>query len=213
MARNRENIIVFDIETTGLDPVENDCIEICAQVVDGMTLSKIPKDDGGVFYSLMKPQKPENIEQRALDVNKKTREEIMAAPEAKLVWPQFANWVSQWKKSYQPIAAGKNIRGFDLKFVKELNNRHLKKPKDFSLFNARTIIDLEDLLFYWFEGNDELSGYSMDIVRPYFGLTLEGAHSATIDVEQTTDLIIHFMKLHRQQFKKVKNLKDLSVTR
>jgi DNA polymerase III epsilon subunit-like protein len=212
MPRNKENIIVFDMETTGLDHVNNDCIEICAQVIDPMTLEKIPADDGGCFYSLMKPDKPENIEEKALAVNKKTREEILAAPEAKLVWPQFANWVAGWKRVYAPIAAGKNIRGFDLLFVEELNKRHLKTKKG-SIFSRRTIIDLEDFLFYWFEGNEELFDYKMDTVRPYFGLSAEGAHSATIDVEQTADLIIHFMKLHRQMFKKVKNLRDLTASK
>lgn len=156
----------------------------------------------------MRPMFPERLDENALRVNKKTKEELMKAPDQKLVWNQFIDWVHKFNKDGSkynaPIACGKNIRGFDLLFVDELNKKHSSKKEKTVLFSTRTQLDLEDFLWHWFEQSNVLINpktkkpdFKMDTVRPYFGLSTEGAHSAMVDVVQTGALIMKFLKLYR----------------
>ena len=61
-----------------------------------------------------------------------------------------------------------------------------------------------NLMFYWFEQNNDIKSYTLDTVRDYFGIPKEGAHDALKDVKDTADIIIRFMKLHRNLSKKIK---------
>ena len=60
-----------------------------------------------------------------------------------------------------------------------------------------------NLIFYWFEGNNELKNYKMDNLREYFGMDKDGAHDALKDVQDTAGLLIRFLKLHRNVAQKV----------
>jgi DNA polymerase III epsilon subunit-like protein len=44
----------------------------------------------------------------------------------------------------------------------------------------------------------------MDNLREYFGIDKDGAHDAIKDVKDTADIMIRFMKLHRNVASKVK---------
>lgn len=150
----------------------------------------------------MKPLHPDRLSPEALKVNKKTVDEVMAAPDQKLVWNQFVDWVGRYNPKKNPfnapIAAGKNIRNFDLKFVDVLNEKHCKNKGKTVLFNPRMQVELEDIIFFWFENEPEPKKANMDCLREYFGMDTEGAHDALIDVRQTGDLIVKFLKLHRE---------------
>jgi DNA polymerase III epsilon subunit-like protein len=194
--------VVFDFETGGLDPNHNEAIQVAGKAYNARTLEPYPAEQGGEFCSLMKPLYPDRLEDGALKVNKKTREELMVAPDQGVVWNQFVDWVGRWNpkktKWTAPIACGKNIRGFDLKFVTVLNNLHCKKKDKTVLFNERKQVDLEDFTFFWFENSADLENEKMDTLRKYFSMSMDGAHDALVDVRQTGALIMKFLKLHRQ---------------
>ena len=61
-----------------------------------------------------------------------------------------------------------------------------------------------NMMFYWFENNSDLKSYALDNVRDYFGISKEGAHDAFKDVKDTAEILIRFMKLHRNLGNKVK---------
>jgi DNA polymerase III epsilon subunit-like protein len=139
---------------------------------------------------------------QAFRINRFTKERVLAAPEPKLVWNQFIKWVKGYNKKKggplgAPIAAGKNIRNFDFRFVNDLNERYADKKGKTVLFSTRRQLDLEDLIFYWFEGTNDLLNEKMDTLRDYFGLDHEGAHDALIDCRQEGGLVIKFLKLAR----------------
>lgn len=199
---NELDIVVFDFETGGLDISKGaEAIQIAGKAYNARTLEPYPVDQGGEFCSLMKPLKMENLDEKALAINKKTKEELAAAPDQKVVWNQFVDWVGKWNKKKSkwgaPIGAGKNIRHFDMKFVEDLNNKHCAKKSKTVLFNERTHIDLEDFIFHWFEGSNELENHKMDTLRKYFGLRTELGHDALEDVRQTGVLIMKFLKVYR----------------
>jgi hypothetical protein len=167
--------VVFDFETGGLDPNHNEAIQVAGKAYNARTLEPYPAEQGGEFCSLMKPLYPDRLEDGALKVNKKTREELMVAPDQGVVWNQFVDWVGRWNpkktKWTAPIACGKNIRGFDLKFVTVLNNLHCKKKDKTVLFSERREVDMQDFTFAWFENEAEPEDDKMDTWRKYFGLS------------------------------------------
>ena len=198
---NSLDIICFDFETGELVPGHSEAIQIAAKAYNARTLEPYPVSQGGEFNSLMKPLYPERLQDGALNVNIITRKELETAPDQKAVWISFAQWVMQYNKKKNmfgaPIAAGKNIRNFDLKFVAELNKLHLPKKEKSILFSKRREIELEDLMFAWFENSDEMPNEKMDTIRDYFGLSHERSHDALQDSRQTGEIIMRILKLHR----------------
>ena len=151
------------------------------------------------------------IEDEALAVNGKTREELAKAPSAKTVWKKFANFVNKynWKKTpyFAPIPAGYNIIGFDLPIVQRLCEQHGpvdKKTGKQTLFNKIHKIDMLDTVWMWMENNPDIKSLSMDSMRDLLGMSKENAHDAMQDVKDTANLMIAFMKLHRRIATKVK---------
>jgi DNA polymerase III epsilon subunit-like protein len=194
-------IICLDFETGGLDVDIHPPIEIAARVLNPRTLEPVPD---GLFYSMMCPPKKffDNIQDDALRVNGKTREQVAAAPAEEVVWPQFTDFVLRYKtKDGLPIPAGQNIRGFDLLICErlcKLYGPYNKKQKQQMLWHKKHAIDLYDISFMWFENSNELDSYSMRAIRPYFGISEDGAHTAMKDVDDTYKLITRFMRLHRK---------------
>lgn len=195
---NSNIIICFDFETGGLGTETLEPVQIAGAALDPRTLQV--KD---TFASLMRPLDFNNLEARALEVNKKTIEELKGAPEQALVWRQFCAWVKKHNRkggpTTAPIPAGKNILRFDLPIAHRLCRTYGFTDKNGkpNIFNERPILDLEEILWLWFENSDDLLNYRMDTVRPYFGLPSEGAHDALVDVLQTVELIRRFLNLHR----------------
>ena len=66
------------------------------------------------------------------------------------------------------------------------------------------MFDLDEIMLLWFENSDDMPNMKMDTIRDHFGMSKANAHDALVDVEQTGDLIIHFLKLHRSIYPKVK---------
>jgi DNA polymerase III epsilon subunit-like protein len=203
---NNCNIICFDFETGGLDTTKCSPIQVAAIVINPRTLEPIPN---ATFNSMMCPQTQEefdDIEDGALFVNKKTREQIKAAPLENLVWQNFTEFVLRYKNvAGSPIPAGQNILGFDLPISDRLCKKYGpwdKRRNQQALWNNRDAIDLLKYTFAWFENSNELDNFRMDTLRQYFGLSLEGAHDAYQDVKDTWALISRFLKLHRNLAKR-----------
>jgi DNA polymerase III epsilon subunit-like protein len=194
-------IICFDFETGGLDIKTTEPIEIAAVAINPRTLSIVPD---GTFYSLCKPTDFSLLQDQALAVNGKTRDQLQQAPEQEAVWRSFASFIKRFNSKGNgfmtaPIAAGKNIRMFDLPIFSRLCAKYgfADKNGDQNLFHRRKVYDLEDILEYWFHDSDELPDRKMDTLRGYFGLSKDGAHSAMVDTKQTAELIVRFLKVHR----------------
>jgi len=128
-------------------------------------------------------------------------------------WKLFISYLEMYhtrsdKKSCfsAPIAAGYNIIRFDLKIIERLSKQYKNTNKEggSSLFYPRDVLDIMNLIFYWFEGSDDLKNYTLDNLRDYMGLSKEGAHDALKDVHDTANILIRFLKLHRKLFAKIK---------
>lgn len=221
---NLQKICVFDFETDGSDPSVCSPVQLAAIMVDPIKLQIIPNSEFNAYF------KPEILEENkeycyadstVLDFHSKVKGidkgSVLAEwhnyPHQSKGWTSFVSYLDMYhtrseKKSFfsAPIAAGYNIFRFDLKIIDRLSQKYdnLNKEGRSSLFYPRDTLDMMNLVFYWFEGNNDLKNYTMDNLRSYLGIGAEGSHDAIKDVKDTADIIIRFLKLHRNISKKVK---------
>jgi DNA polymerase III epsilon subunit-like protein len=222
---NLQKICVFDLETDGVNPDLCSPVQIAAIMVDPYKL-EIVKDSE--FNITVKPlaleDKPEYSysDSDVLDFHAKvrgsTKDQILESwksyQKQEHGWNMFISYLDMYhirsngKKSCftAPIAAGYNINRFDLRIIERLSQRYnnLNKEGRSSLFYPRDVIDIMNLIFYWFEGNNELKNYTLDNLRDYLGIDKEGAHDALKDVKDTANILIRFLKLHRGLSNKIK---------
>lgn len=221
---NFQKICVFDFETDGANPDKCSPVQVAAVIVDPIKLEIIPDSE---FNIHLKPEilveKPEYDygDSDVLDFHAKvrgsTKADILAEwhkyPQQDHGWKMFTSYLemyhtrSERKSCFSaPIAAGYNINRFDLRIIERLSTKYnnLNKEGKSSLFYPRDVIDLMNVIFYWFENNNDLKNYTLDSLRDYLGISKDGAHDALKDVKDTANIMIRFMKLHRNLSQKVK---------
>jgi DNA polymerase III epsilon subunit-like protein len=214
------NIIVWDAETGGKDPKVCDPIQIGAMVINPHSLQFVCDEKGKPVYfnSMMRPENMDNIQDEALAVNKKTREEIEAAPLEEVVFKNFVNWTKQfnYKKDNNqwsaPISAGFNILNFDMVLLDRLCNKYgfLNKEGKQNIFHKIYTYDLMNICVYWHNGQKMPDKYNLGALSKFYGIDNTGAHDALVDVQITGEILIKFLKLAQTFHKKVKswNLTD-----
>lgn len=222
---NTQKICVFDLETDGSNPDLCSPVQIAAVMVDPFKLEIIKNSE---FNINIKPLAIENNPEYSyedsdvLDFHAKvrgsTKESILESwktyQKQEHGWGMFVSYLDMYhirshsKKSCfsAPIAAGYNINRFDLRIIEKLSTKYnnLNKEGRSSLFYPRDVIDIMNLVFYWFEGNNELKNYTLDSLRDYLGIDKTGSHDALKDVKDTAQILIRFLKLHRNIANKVK---------
>lgn len=219
-----QKICVFDLETDGVNPDLCSPVQIAAVIIDPVRL-EIVKDSE--FNITIKPtvleEKPDYTysDSDVLDFHAKvrgsTKDKILESwqgyQKQEHGWNMFISYLEMYhirstKKSCfsAPIAAGYNINRFDLKIIERLSTKYnnLNKEGKSSIFYPRDVIDIMNLVFYWFEGNNELKNYTLDNLRDYLGINKEGSHDALKDVHDTANILIRFLKLHRNLSDKIK---------
>lgn len=229
---NLQKICVFDMETDGSNPDVCSPVQIAAIMVDPNRLEIIKDSE---FNISLKPSSLEDNPEYAyadsdvLDfhakVQGKNKDDILKAwlsfPKQDIGWKNFVSYLEMYHTRSErkscftaPIACGYNINRFDLRIVERLSIKYknLNKEGRSSLFYPRDVIDVMNLIFYWFEGNNELKNYTMDHLREYFGIAKDGAHDALKDVKDTAELLIRFLKLHRNLSKKIKFRDSFTVS-
>ena len=222
---NLQKICVFDLETDGSNPDICSPVQIAALMVDPVSLEIIKDSE---FNITLKPDaletKPDYDynDSDVLDFHAKVKscakEEVLNSwksyQKQEHGWKMFVSYLEMYhtrsgsKKSCfsAPVAAGYNIHRFDLRVVDRLSQKYnnLNKEGKTSLFYPRDTLDLMNIIFYWFEGNNELKNYTLDHLRDYLGIDKTGAHDALKDVKDTANILIRFLRLHRNMANKIK---------
>jgi DNA polymerase III epsilon subunit-like protein len=204
---NRDYII-FDFETGSRNPHRTQPTQIAAIALDGRTLQM-----KGQFNSEIKPIFDDEkaiaagfdpIQDEALKITKKTREQLELAPSLKSVWNKFTKFVDQynWKGEafFNPIPVGFNIIGFDMHIINRLCKDFGpwdKEREQQKLFSRVYKIDIMDNIFAWTESDPSVRSISMDSLRERMGLSLDNAHDALQDVKDEANIFIKLMKTHR----------------
>ena len=204
--------IVFDFETGSRNPRKTQPTQIAALALDGRNFKL-----KGTFNSEIRPILDDEkavemgfdpLEDEALRITGKNREDLAKAPMPKTVWKKFCNFVNQynWKGTqfFAPIPAGFNIIGFDMIIIDRLCKAYGpydKEREQQKLFNKIYKVDMMDNMFMWTEGDPAVKSISMDSLRDRMGLSKENAHDALQDVKDTANIMIKFMKTHRSVYR------------
>jgi DNA polymerase III epsilon subunit-like protein len=210
---NRDYII-FDFETGSRNPHKTQPTQIAAIALDGRSLTM-----KGQFNSEIKPIFDEQkaidagfdpVQDEALKITGKTREQLELAPSLKSVWNKFIKFVDQynWKGEpfFAPIPVGFNIIGFDMHIInrlcKEFGPWDTEREQQ-KLFSKVYKIDIMDNVFAWTEGDPTIKSISMDSLRERMGLSTENAHDALQDVKDSANIFIKLLKTHRSVYQNI----------
>ena len=215
---NTSNIICIDFESTSKNPHRAQPIQIAAAVIDPRKLSIVGRMDSYIRPSydeeFCKTYKLDILSEEVLLKTKLDKKKIDDAPDIKTVWKLLTEFVAQhnYKKSKwgAPIFAGHNVH-YDLVITNRVCGEEPYKLGNWdednkcnTLFNPIFTIDTMLLSFYWLESFPDIKSFGLDALRSFWGLENTAAHNAIYDVEQTTEVIIRYLKLARHYANKVK---------
>jgi DNA polymerase III subunit alpha, Gram-positive type len=176
--------VVFDLETTGLNPVNDEIIEI-----GGMKIENGEVKD--IFNKLVRPEKP--LPTHITEITGITQEMVESEPPIKPILEKFIEFIGE------AILVAHNA-DFDTAFLK--NNAKKILNKDITNSIVCTLLISRDIL-------PGLSNHKLHTVGEYFHLKVENRHRAIGDVELTYHVWENLMtKLKDKQVLTRKDLED-----
>lgn len=200
---NYEGYIVYisDTETTGLDPVQNEIVEL--------SIARIRLDhkleaeyDQKTWY--LKALKPETISDEALAINGHKREDILHQSkfgretyrEPSEIVPEVELWIMEDNMSaVDRIFAGQNPK-FDLDFMKALWKKTGSPGTfPFETTNDNRILDIKQLaiMIDLCTGRRRLH-YNLSALVKALGVKKGKAHKAEEDVRMTADVLLSMLR-------------------
>lgn len=210
------------METGSRNPHKTQLTQISAVVLDPRSLDIVP---GGIFNTEVKPifddakaveLNLDPVEQEALDLTHKTRDRLEKAPTVDVVWPDFVNFVTRYKRGGgkssnwdNPIAAGFNITNFDNVIVNRMCQKYGPFDEKYSsqkIFHPIHSIDLLHDFFRWTDNSkiNDNNSLSLDSIRKWLGMPMDGAHDALNDVLDCAEILKRFLMKYRFFFEKTK---------
>lgn len=158
------------------------------------------------------------LDWHATKVRKISREKMLSllydnTPTQETAWNSFKDYLQKYhcgtgKKSIftAPIRGGHNICGYDNIIWQRLCERYKMVGADGeqNLTMGNRNQDTMNLLWPWFENDPDVNSMSMDNLRKYFGMKVEGGHDALNDVRDSAAIIIRFLQFHRAHAQRTK---------
>lgn len=200
-------IYIADTETTGLNPLENDVIELSM-------FRLVPKNDGSYDEQqktwLIKAINPKTISDEALAKNGHKREDVLHiskfGKENYLLPEKVVDEVESWMmednvSAIDRVFVGQNPQ-FDLNFLRELWKRCGRPTEnDFPFFigNGNRILDTKQIFILF----DICTGrrrkyYNLSSLVKAAGVKKGKAHKADEDTRMTKDLLIKLVSIIKE---------------
>lgn len=161
--------VVFDLETTGLDPELCEITEVGAVKIENGEITER-------FSSFAKPKFP--IPEEVERLTHITNDMVANAPKIEDVVYDFYDW------SRGAIISGYNIIGFDMKFLRKVADR----------LNLNFDNEVIDTFIVARQSNIKTSNYKLGTVVKALGLTLTDAHRAYNDAYATAQVLMELNK-------------------
>ena len=159
--------IIFDLETTGLDPESEEIIEISAlKIVNGEVAEE--------FSTLVNPGRP--IPDISVEITGITDNMVKDAPAISEALPAFKDFIGDF------VLVGHNIRSFDLLFIQRDAIKYL---------GGKIANDYVDTLLLAQRYLPELESKSLGSLASHYGVSYEGAHRALADCRINFEVYKH----------------------
>lgn len=181
-----KTIIWVDSETGGLYPEQHDVTQIAAILdVDGVAVAEI--------NLLMRPD-PKRVSKGALDVQKKTMEQVLAHPLSQREgYESFLATLREWTKGGKASFGGQNVP-FDAGFLKKLfaDNGTVSLSEFFDGTTVDTKHVAEGLRA---RGGLNVRNVKLGTICDALGVKLgDGAHDALNDIRATREAFVRMMQ-------------------
>ena len=189
-------IIWLDTETTGLSSVENAIIDLAAIV-------EVDEEIVESFSIQMAPPIGKKINEKALEINGRTIEEISKFPPLDIAMAGYKKKLDCYVNKFNPedkfIVAGYNI-GFDINFIRaafiDIGDKYYGSyffncPLDVYSDVAKTVADT----------GLRLPNYKLATVCDYFEIEID-AHNPQSDIIATRELYYHMESIRPKYIKK-----------
>ncbi len=175
--------IAFDIETTGLDSMYDEIIEIGAiKIEDGKEIE--------TFSTLIKPEY--EIDEFITELTGITNEMVIDAPKINEVLPKFMDFIND------SVILGHNVN-FDINFIYDnLINEDMKPITN----------DFVDTLRLSRRLLPELKHHRLSDLANYYNIDTTGSHRSLTDVRITIDIFKNLEKLVESKYSNIENFKD-----
>jgi DNA polymerase-3 subunit alpha (Gram-positive type) len=164
--------VVFDIETTGLDPEYCEITELGAVKIENGEITER-------FQSFAKPSHP--IPEEVVKVTNITDEMVAHAPKAEDVVYDF------WEWSRGCILSGHNVVGFDIKFIRKVAEK----------IGVRFDNEMIDTLIVARQSGLKLGNYRLGTIAKALNISLVDAHRAYNDAYATAKVLMELNKLKK----------------
>lgn len=195
--------VLFDFETTGLDPFKNNRI-----VQIGAILLRAKNKNNVSFDKIVNPKIPVSKYSVASKIHKISTNRLRNAKSFKYIFKEFADWLCSIKKNDENIIlCGHNSFDFDNNFlVVEMLRYNLEEYIPFDIF----LSDSLHIFRSWFPNE---KSHSLPILyKNILNKELIGAHNALTDVNAMRKIMCKYNKIqtqHNQDYNIEKNMIEL----
>ncbi len=180
-----KDLLLVDIEATGLDPHKNEIIQIAAILLDKKTLREKKS-----FVSYVRPENWRNRNPESMAINNISFAQVKHSPTLK------ATLASLHKKfdlnkviiaNYGPI--------LDIEFLKAAY-RKLKKPYPFEyhVFNIWPLCYTYAAKHGLLKNRQRYTGFSLEDLMRHFKISAENRHDALVDCQVTAEVLRQIIK-------------------
>jgi len=188
-----KKIFWVDTETTGLNRVRNDILQL-AYIVE---INGEIKEKGELFCQ---PFDYSAIDNKALDVNNLTMAKIKEFPTPQETYKKLTQvlnkYVDKFNRNDKFSPAGYNVE-FDAGFLREFfvknGNKYYGAYFDYHLLNVDSLLYLFD-----YKGLIKLENYRLVTVAKHFGIKLD-AHNALSDIEATRQVFLKLLQYFKEK--------------
>ena len=167
-------IILYDFETTGLDPALHDPVQVAAVALEPRTLTPL-----GHWSATMRPARPENASAKALEIHGLTLEHLATQADPVACAREFAGWAKGF--GWPLIPCGYNLP-FDASFMDPWCP-WLRRDWSYKTLDVMQLA----IAHLWLPG--KVADTKLTTVAAHLGIEDHQAHDAMGDVLATAEVL------------------------